>query len=253
MTIQRGKFMAGLVIACSLMAASAAKAVPALQLDIIGGTYDAATQTVVSSGPSFTLLALATPTGNTSASAILADTYFISMALLPPASQSAGFDAGSFTVDGSSIQATDAGLTYGTPPLDAAHNKDLPSHGIFPTYHHEISFQFDASDTTTTYNSQDDTGGVLFDENGTGSFFAKLEINVGGLIGQTLHFDLYNTKVKNNGTISVDDFAPFSHDAQSGLSVVEGDVDVPEPAAGLILIGGIAVMGILRRRSAHNS
>ena len=215
------------------------------------------------------------------------------MALLPPASQSAGFDAGSFTVDGSSIQATDAGLTYGTPPLDAAHNKDLPSHGIFPTYHHEISFQFDASDTTTTYNSQDDTGGVLFDENGTpvmgrqvsniiavsttqrefadpenaafheathflltngtGSFFAKLEINVGGLIGQTLHFDLYNTKVKNNGTISVDDFAPFSHDAQSGLSVVEGDVDVPEPAAGLILIGGIAVMGILRRRSAHNS
>jgi hypothetical protein len=248
------KLVSGLIVASLLMAATAARAVPALQLDIIGGTYDPITQTVISSGPSFTLLALATATGNTSAADILADTYYIS-ASLSPVQQSGTFDAGSFSIDGNVTQATDTGMIYGTPPLDAAFNSDLPGHGIYPTYYNEIALQFDANDTTTTYNSQDDTGGVVFDENGYGTFFVKLEVNVGGLIGKSLHFDLYNTDVRNNGSTFVDAFAPFSHDAQSLLNLVVdddggGETPVPEPSSSLILIAGLGLCWVVRRRQA---
>jgi hypothetical protein len=44
-----------------LMASARAEAVPVLQLDIIGGHYDAAMQTITSDGPSFTLVGLITP------------------------------------------------------------------------------------------------------------------------------------------------------------------------------------------------
>ena len=247
------KLATGLIVGSLMMAATAARAVPALQLDIIGGTYDSITQTVISDGPSFTLLALATATGNTSAADILADTYYIS-ASLSPAEQSSNFDAGSFSIDGNVTQVTDTGMIYGTPPLDAAFNSDLPNHGIFPTYYHELALQFDANDTTTTYNSQDDTGGVLFDENGYGSFYVKFEVNVGGLVGKSLHFDLYNTDVRNNGSTFVDAFAPFSHDAQSLLNLVIDDdggnneTPVPEPSSSLILIAGLGLCWAVRRR-----
>ena len=242
---------AGFVFGLALMAASAARAVPALQLDIIGGTYDAATQTVVSNGPSFTVLALATATGNTSSSDILAETYFLSAAFLSGPAQSAGFNAGSFTVGGATVQATDSGLDYGAPPIDAAHNTNLPNHGIFPTYFHEVAFTFDGSDTTATYNAQDDAGGGLFDEAGSGTFFVKFEINVAGLAGEVLHFDLYNTNVKRNGDIKIDDFAPFSHDAQSGSSgVPPTSVEVSEPSTIIVIGLGVLALGAARRRKS---
>ena len=249
------KLVSCVLTAGLLMSATAARAVPVLQLDIIGGTYDRVTQTITASGPSFTLVALATASGNTSASSILADTYYLSAALSPVAS-SGSFNAGSFSIDGVTTQASDTGMTYGTPPLDAAFNKDLPDHGIYPTFFHEISFQFDANDTTTTYNSEGDTGGVMFDENGVGTFFVKFEINVGGLVGKTLHFDLYDTAVKKNGSIFVDAFAPFSHDAQSVLNLVteedggEAPPAVPEPGSCLILITGLGMCWAVRRRRA---
>lgn len=246
----RHTVITGLVIGCALMAATSARAVPALQLDIIGGTYDATTQTVISNGPSFTVVALATATGNTSAADILAETYYISAAFLSAPAQSAGFNAGSFSVDGTTVQATDSGLDYGAPPLDAANNANLPSHGLFPTYFHEIAFSFDGNDTTTTYNSQDDAGAGLLDENGNGTYFVKFEINVAGLAGEVLHFDLYNTKVKNNGNITIDDFAPFSHDAQSGAGLPPTNVEVPEPSTIAIIGLGLLGLGIARRRLA---
>ncbi len=248
------KLVSGVLTAGLLMSATAARAVPALQLDIIGGTYDAATQTIFASGPVFTLVALATATGHTSAADILADTYYLSAALSPVTS-SGSFNAGSFSIDGVTTQASDTGMTYGTPPIDAAFNNDLPDHGIYPTFFHEISFKFDANDTTTTYNSENATGGVMFDENGVGTFFVKFEINVGGLVGKTLHFDLYNTDVKRNGSTFVDAFAPFSHDAQSILNLVVteedgGSATVPEPGSCLILITGLGMCWVARRRRA---
>ncbi len=147
------------------------------------------------------------------------------------------------------VEATDSGMQYGTPPIDAAHNHDLPNHGIYPTYFHEVSFNFDPNDTTTSYNSQDDTGGILFDENGVGSFFVKFEISTGGLIGETLHFDLYNTALRNNDDTAVDNFAPFSHDAQTTFRTTSDDPnsDIPEPGSFVIFLFSLAFLIYLRR------
>jgi hypothetical protein len=236
----------------AIHAGGPARAVPALQLDIVGGVYDAATETVVASGSSFTLLALATATGSTSAADILNETYYISAAIVPPVAQDPGFNAGSFQINGVTINATDGNMIYGTPPTEGLGNPNLPGHGIFDSYYLELAFQFSAADTTTTYNSQDNAGGALFDEAGAGSFFLALEIDVSGLApGRLLHFDLYNTKVKNNGAVTIDDFAPFSHDAESTLPsgpVPDTGVDVPEPASLAVFLTGLAAAFRLRRR-----
>ena len=240
-----------MLFGCNLLVATDAKAYPALQLDILGGTYDSVTQTITSDGPTFTLIALATPTGSTSAAEILADTFYISTGISSAPEQSAGFNVGSFKIGGTTVQATDAEMEYGTPPIDAAHNTDLPGHGVYPTYYHEVSFQFNANDTTTSYNSEDDTGGILFDENGIGSFFVKLEIDATGLYGETLHFDLYNTELRNNGSTTVDNFAPFSHDAQSAHNTSNDDPgDIPEPASLIVFMMSLALLIYMRRRSS---
>lgn len=249
---QLAKIFTVMLFGCHLLVATGAKAYPALQLDILGGVYDSVTQTVTSDGPTFTLIALATPTGSRSAAEILADTYYISTGINSSPEQSAGFNVGSFKIGGTTVQATDAGMEYGTPPIEAAHNSDLPGHDVYPTYYHEVSFQFNANDTTTSYNSQDDTGGILFDENGVGSFFVKLEIDARGLYGETLHFDLYNTELRNNGSTAVDNFAPFSHDAQSAYNTSNDDPgDIPEPATVIIFMMSLALLIYMRRRSSN--
>jgi hypothetical protein len=51
--------------------------------------------------------------------------------------------------------------------------------------------------------------------------------------GLSVHFDLYDETVKR-GQAQVDDFAPFSHDTQSGGSVCK----VPEHGSNLLFLGG---------------
>jgi hypothetical protein len=65
---------------------------------------------------------------------------------------------GSFNIDGTSITATAANLSYGIPP---GGDDNLGRHGIYQTYYHEVSFSFDATDTVTSYNVQDNAGGAL--------------------------------------------------------------------------------------------
>ena len=53
------------------LAAASVEAYPILQLDILGGLYDASDETIVSDGTDFTLVALLTPQGNHSALGLL--------------------------------------------------------------------------------------------------------------------------------------------------------------------------------------
>lgn len=73
----------------------------------------------------------------------------------------------------------------------------------------------------------------------------SFDVTALALAGYQLHFDLYKTGTGNGGTSDLDivDFAPFSHDAQSGPPV-------PEPATMLLVGSGlIGIAGIKRRNS----
>ena len=185
-------------------------AIPTLQLDIGGGTYDWSTETIVSSGNPFTLYAYLIPNNNNT----LSDDYYISMALIPKVGPQ-GANLGSFTFAGLPINVT-GDMTYGIPPLETYVAKDpgdLPGHDIFETYFYESGFKFSSSNQTTIYNTQDDPGGPV--GSGTGMYYASFLLNTASLNPEyVIHFDLYNTTISGSD-IDVTKFAPFSHDAES--------------------------------------
>jgi len=222
-----------------------AQAVPMLQLDIGGGTYDTSTETIVVADSIFTVYAYLANRGTAEdLTLLLADTYYISIALIPGDSLSGE----SFTLDGATVNVT-GDMTYGTPPIDVvAQQFDLPSHGVYPTYYYEEAFQFSESNEISQYNTQEraiNGGSIDLTYDSTGEmYYVAFDIDRTGLdTNYNLHFDLYNTNVKRNGTITVDDFAPFSHDAEA----------VPEPATVFLLgLGLLGLWGWTKRFGAAN-
>lgn len=215
-------------------------AVPTLQLDIAGGSYDFSTETIISSGNTFTLYAYLSPNFcNT-----LTDTYFISAAISPKV-DIGGADIGSFNFNGTTVNAT-GDMTYGVPPLEEIailqgwDKGDLPKHGIFPTYFSEFEFQFSDANQIGTYNTQDRAiSGGSIPTSGTGMYYVAFTIDTSLLDpNYVLHFDLYNTKLKGLD-VDVTQFAPFSHDAQSAA--------VPEPSTVLLLGSGLIGLWASRR------
>jgi len=207
-------------------------AVPVLQLDIGGGYYVAGSEeSIITSDEAFTVYAYATANGNTTDSQLLADTYYLAIALAPK--QTSAGDFGSFSVNGTTVNAT-ADMIFGKPPTSAAHH--LGAHDVYDTYYYEIAFNLVASQTSDIYNTQDNAGSGPIGS-GPGMFYVDFDIDKTNLAdGIELHFDLYNTKVKNNGTVTVDDFAPFSHDA--GTVTV-----VPEPSN--LAVGALGLLALL--------
>ncbi len=221
-----------------------AEALPFLQLDIGGGTYNTADQTTYANSSTFTLYALA---DTTQGSVTSTRQFAISAALTPQLAQSLPApNFGTFKVNGVSYSASSANVTFGTPPLDSVFD-NIPGHGVFPTYFAEFVFSFDLADRATAYNVQENPGDPV--ANSSGSLVYKaFNIDVSGLLaGYGLHFDLYDPEYKK--TI----FAPFSHDAQSGGSTpgTGGGSSVPDGGLTLTLLGaGIFAIGAFRARLA---
>ena len=250
----------GLVaIAAATLVASVASAAPMLQLDIAGGTYDEATETIVTSDSAFTVYAYANPQGNFRFTNILTQTFYLSIALTPETGP-APSAVGSFEVNGVTYDAT-ADMTYGVPPIEAngtaVHDGgDLGQHGIFETYFVEIPFQMSVMRRSGEYNTADQPG--LGPIDGRTMYYTGFEIDRAGLpAGYELHFDLYTVETSATTTghgfhrtrttdTDIARFAPFSHDAGT---VTRTGPPVPEPSAALIFAAGLFVASRARRSS----
>lgn len=221
-----------------LFTSTVSYALPTLQLDIAGGTYDVTTETIVTDQPVFTLYALLSDNGKES---YLGETFYVSMAIMPPMAEG-DMNLGSVVFDGHTIIATDD-MEYGTPPLETG---DLPGHGIYENYYSEFSFMFDEDSTATPYNTQDNAGQGPLSTSEPGFYFQGFKVDISGLAAGTgVHFDLYNTAMNQKNELVLDQSAPFSHDAQGTGT----GGNVPEPSSVfLVSLGfGLLLAGSVRR------
>lgn len=222
--------LALLTCAAIFLVARPVQAVPTLQLDIAGGSYDVINEDIVGGGSPVTLAALLVEDGDT----FVDSTFCLSFAIVKLdgygsyggiAESDAGW--GTFSYAG-------AVEHYGIPPYPA---EDLPKHGVFETRYFEVGLDFTTYDylADSSYNSQ--TGDHVYPlPAGDEGMYVKLieGVDVSGLAsGYALHVDLYQKDSEGN----VVEFAPFSHDAT-----------IPEPTSFVLTAAGIALFGLIRRR-----
>lgn len=248
-------------LALALLLASNAYAVPTLQLDIAGGTYNTSTKTISASDNSFTLYAYLVADSKNK----ITDTYFVSAALIPKQGNTVPkLDFGSFDYGSGGPMTTikvTQGMLYGNPPIEAnlSHDGgDLGRHGIFPTYFNEFGFKFSSTNQISEYNTQDRaTEGESIPKSGSGMYYKAFTFDMSKLdVGYGIHFDLYNetSRTKSSNDIDITAFAPFSHDAEGWRQ--DDPPPVPEPGTMILFAAGVAVIGIARigkRRISKNA
>ena len=109
-----------------------AAAVPVLQLDIIGGTYDPITETAVSTENPASIVALGTPGSNWSAPDILAETFYFSVALYDGEGGVTAEEATGLALQVNDVSYSASDLFCGVPPSMATQPPPPRSPRRFP-------------------------------------------------------------------------------------------------------------------------
>lgn len=196
-------------------------ALPVLQIDIEGGTYNPVhpnvllNESTLINSDQFIVDAIFTPGGGAS---IPADTYYLIVGFADQDGNSVtSIGSGQVLVDGVVLST----FYQGTPA-------GLPNYGPYPTYYSLVEFNFESAVRITSYNVEEDPGDPVVNPAGQ-SLMVQFDIDRSGLSTDYLiTFDL----------VGGGKFAPPSH---NGASVPP----VPEP--GTIGLVGIGV-GLLAAR-----
>lgn len=236
----RRKFI-GLTVSPLLLWAASSTALPVAQLDIVGTdvSWDAATQTVITNDPVFSLYGYGNTAnvGGTDVNTSL--DWYLSIAIVPKVG--VGTDFGSFTMDGATYTAAD--FVFGAPPLETMLQwdpNDLQKHGIYETLFKTVAVTWDPTQTRSRVDVQTTQGTDPTANPGNELMYVGWDFDVSGLLaGYQLHFDLFGASCTTTGVLNVTNcavkqFAPFSHDAGT---------DVPEPTTLLLFGFGLLLVG----------
>ena len=173
---------------------------------------------------------------------------------------------GNGIIDGNEWSATIsvvAGMTYGTPPVETLAGNitttdpgDLRSHGIFETYFREFSFNFNNELQIKVYDAQTSTSAhkELSEAGSGGMYFMPFLVDLSDLKStESIHFDLYSEALAKKTTtdLGIDQFAPFSHDAE-GKGLDDGKLlrpqSIPDGGTTVLLLGAAMCSGEALRR-----
>ena len=215
------------IVVMALLSFGSAFALPNLQLFVDGGTYDAESESWVTTSGTFDIYVIG-------ANEALSDVH-VSMALGFAEDYDPNGEV-SVDVNGTTYDA----WTYGHAPLETAPGfdpgDDLAAHGVFPAWFTEFNAgDFDLVGGVGDVQPQPDywdpsTEGYIANSRKLGEY-KVFSVAVTGT--SFIHFDAFTL----NPDGSIQNFAPFSHDASM----------VPEPGTLVLLaLGGIG-LGIYRR------
>jgi hypothetical protein len=196
-------------------------AIPSLQTFIPSASWDAATQTWVTTSGTFELWVIA---ANTASKPL----YDLTLVGALASDQDPVTDA--LTIDGSPVN----DFEYGTPPSWGESSGDYPPHGVYPTNYFELSI---ASLVNTAPDTVHNMQPGSYDDMAMGKIF-KFQVTTSY---DWLHFDSYGFLRESDGQFK---FSPNSHDSERRIPPPPS---VPEPGTMLLFGSALALAGAVRK------